>query len=136
MIRNIGAGLAGIVVAGTIVWLVEMIGHTIYPTPADLDTGDMDVMRAYVDTVPLGAMLSVALAWFLGSLGGTFAACRIGSARPLVYLLVVGGMMFAGAAFNLTMIPHPIWFSILGVVGIFVGAWLGMTLGTRKGAAA
>jgi hypothetical protein len=131
--RNIGAGIVGILVAGALVWLVETIGHSIYPTPADLDTGNVDVMRAYIDTVPLGAMLSVALAWFAGSLGGTFAACRIGSARPLIYVLVVGGMMFAGAAFNLTVIPHPIWFSVLGIVGIFIGTWLGKVLGTREG---
>ena len=132
MFRKIIAGIVGIFVAGALVWVVEKIGHTIYPTPADLDVGNTDVMRAYVDTLPLGALLTVAIAWFVGSLGGTFAACRIGSARPLVYLLVVGGMMFAGASFNLVIIPHPIWFSILGIVGIFVGAWLGMTLGARK----
>ena len=136
MFRKIIAGIVGIIVAGTLVWIVETVGHTIYPTPADLDVGNTDVMRAYIDTLPLGALLTVAIAWFIGSLGGTLVACKVGSARPLIYLLVVGGMMFAGAAFNLTIIPHPIWFSVLGIVGIFVGAWLGMTLGTGKDAAA
>ena len=134
MFRKIIAGIVGIFVAGALVWVVEKIGHTIYPTPADLDVGNTDVMRAYIDTLPLGALLTVALAWFIGTLGGTFVACRIGSARPLIYLLVVGGMMFAGAAFNLMIIPHPIWFSVLGIVGIFVGAWLGMKLGTGEDA--
>ena len=134
--RKIGAGVLGVIVAVALGWVVETVGHTIYPPPADLDFGNTDVMRAYIDTLPLGALLTVALAWFLGSLGGTFVACRIGSARPLIYLLVVGGMMFAGAAFNLTIIPHPIWFSVLGIVGIFVGAWLGMTLGANKDAPA
>jgi len=133
--RKIGAGILGIAVAIALVWVVEKIGHSIYPPPADLDTGDTDVMRAYVDTLPLGALLSVAVAWFIGSVGGTFAACKVGTARPLVYALVVGGMMFAGAAFNLLIIPHPMWFSILGVVGIFVGTWVGMNLGSRRAAA-
>ena len=132
--RKIGAGILGIAVAVALVWVVEKIGHSIYPPPADLDTGDTDVMRAYVDTLPLGALLSVAVAWFIGSVGGTFAACKVGTARPLVYALVVGGMMFAGAAFNLLIIPHPMWFSILGVVGIFVGTWVGMNLGSRRAA--
>ena len=136
MFRKIIAGIVGIFVAGALVWTVETIGHTIYPTPADLDVGNTDVMRAYIDTLPLGALLTVALAWFIGTLGGTFAACRIGTARPLIYLLVVGGMMFAGAAFNLTIIPHPIWFSVLGIIGIFAGAWLGMTLGSGMDAPA
>lgn len=119
-------------VAMFLVWLIEKIGHAIYPPPDRIDFGDTDVMRAYIDTLPLGALLTVAIAWFLGSLGGTFAACRLGPARPLVYALLVGGIMFAGAAFNLTIIPHPIWFSILGLLGIFAGTWLGMTLGMRK----
>ena len=42
---------------------------------------------------------------------------------------VVGGLMLVGTLFNLMTIPHPLWFSILGVAGIAVGAWLGMTLG-------
>lgn len=130
--KKILAGAAGIFVAIGLVWFVEMVGHSIYPPPDDLDFGDVDVMRAYIDTLPLGALLSVATAWFIGAFGGTFVACRLGTARPLVYALVVGGLMFAGAAFNLTVIPHPMWFSILGIVGIFVGTGLGMTLGSKK----
>jgi len=114
MIRKVGAGIVGVAVAMALVWLVETIGHTVWPTPADLDTSDVDVMRAYVDTLPLGAMLTVALAWFVGALAGTFAACRLGAARPLVY------------------IPHPFWFSALGLLGIFAGTWLGMNAGARK----
>lgn len=132
MLKQLGAGIVGIAVAIALVWIVESLGHAIWPTPADLDAGDADVMRAYVDTLPLGALLTVALAWFVGALGGTSAACRLGTARPLAYALAVGGMMAAGATFNLTIIPHPMWFSALGLVGIFAGTWLGLALGTRK----
>ena len=68
--RNIGAGVAGVIIAFALVWIVEAIGHMIYPPPADLDFGNTDVMRAYVDTLPLGALLSVAIAWFVGAFGG------------------------------------------------------------------
>ena len=130
--RNIGAGILGVVISIALVWVIETIGHSIWPPPPDLDYGNVDVMRAYIDSLPLGALLTVAIAWFAGSLGGTFTACRIGSARPLVYALIVGGLMFAGAAFNVTIIPHPMWFSILGIAGIFAGTWLGVVLGTRQ----
>ncbi len=132
ILRKVGAGIAGIVVAVVLVLVFESIGHAIWPAPDDLDVGNADVMRAYVDTLPLGAMLTVAFAWFAGALGGTFAACRLGTARPLVYALLVGGFMTAGAIFNLMIIPHPIWFSALGLLGIFAGTWLGLALGTRK----
>ena len=127
--KNIGAGIAGVVIAGLLVWLVEMLGHTVYPPPTDLNFADPDAMRTYIDALPVGALLFVAAAWFVGTLGGTAAACKIGDARPMIFAIVVGGLMLLGTIFNLVTIPHPLWFSILGVVGIIVAAWLGMTLG-------
>ena len=129
MVKNIAAGIAGIIIAGLLVWLVEMLGHTVYPPPTDLNFADSDAMRAYIDTLPLGALLFVAAAWFIGTLGGTAAACKIGDAKPMIFAGVVGGFMLLATAANLIMIPHPLWFSILGIVGIIVAAWLGMTLG-------
>jgi len=127
--KNIAAGIAGVVIAGLLVWLVEMLGHTVYPPPTGLNFADPDAMRAYIDMLPLGALLFVAAAWFIGTLGGTFAACKIGTAKPIVFAGVVGGLMLIGTLFNLVTIPHPLWFSILGIVGIIVAAWLGMTFG-------
>ncbi|MBT8112019.1 MAG: hypothetical protein KJO27_14975 [Gammaproteobacteria bacterium] len=132
MLKNIAAGIAGVVIAGVFVWLVEMVGHSVYPPPPNLDFADADAMRAYIDRLPLGALLFVAAAWFIGTLGGTFSACKIGTAKPIVFAGVVGGLMLLGTAANLIMIPHPLWFSILGIVGIIVAAWLGMTLGAAS----
>jgi len=128
--KNIAAGIAGVIIAVALVWLVETIGHAVYPPPANLDFADPDAMRAYMATIPLGALLFVAAAWFIGTLGGTFAACKIGSAKPFTFAIVVGGLMLIATAANLIMIPHPIWFSILGVAGIFIAAWLGMMFAT------
>jgi len=124
--KNIGAGVAGVIVAFFMVWLVEKIGHGVYPPPPDLNFADKEAMRAYIDTLPLGALLFVAGAWFLGTLGGTVTACRIGDASPLIYVMIIAGLMLLATAANLIMIPHPAWFSILGIAGIIVAAWLGM----------
>ena len=123
--RNIAAGVVGIIVAFVLVVVVEKIGHTVYPIPEGLDFADPEAMLDYFATVPLGAMLFVAAAWLIGAAGGTCAACAIGTARPWIFALVVGGLVFIAASFNLFMIPHPIWFSVLGLVGILVGAALG-----------
>lgn len=123
--RNIAAGVAGIVVAFALVWIVEKIGHAVYPPPADLNFADAEAMRDYVATLPYGALLFVAAAWFTGATAGTCAACAIGAARPMYMAVVVGGVVFIAASINLLMIPHPIWFSVLGLAGILVGAALG-----------
>jgi len=127
--KNIAAGIAGVVIAVALVWLVEMLGHTVYPPPTDLNFADADAMRAYTATLPIGAFLFVGGAWFVATLCGTFAACKIGSAKPVIFAGVVGGIMLIATAANLIMISHPLWFSILGIIGIIVAAWLGMTLG-------
>ncbi len=129
MLKNIVAGIAGVIIAGLLVWLVELLGHTVYPPPTNLNFADPDAMSAYIDALPIGALLFVAAAWFIATLGGTVAACKIGDAKPMIFASVVGGLMLLGTLFNLMTIPHPVWFSILGVAGIAVGAWLGMTLG-------
>ncbi|MGB5512573.1 MAG: hypothetical protein WBM87_12755, partial [Woeseiaceae bacterium] len=116
--KNIGAGIVGVVIAIALVWLIEMVGHSVYPPPPNLDFADADAMRDYMSTLPIGAFLFVGGAWFVATLCGTFAACKIGTAKPIVFASVVGGLMLIATAANLLMIPHPLWFSILGVVGI------------------
>ena len=123
--RNIGAGIAGIVIAIAMVWLIQMIGHAVYPPPPDLDFANPDAMRAFLDTLPVGALLFVAGAWFVGTLAGTCAACAIGTARPMIFAAVVGGLMLLATVVNLLVIPHPAWFSALGIIGIVAAAWLG-----------
>ncbi len=130
--KNIVAGIVGVIVAIALVWLIEMIGHSVYPPPPDLDYANADAMRAHIATLPIGAFLFVGGAWFIATLAGTLLACKIGSAKPVVFAMIVGGLMLVATAANLIMIPHPLWFSIIGVAGIIVAAWLGMTLAARS----
>ncbi len=125
MSRNIVAGVVGVIVASVLVWVVQKIGHTLYPPPTDLNLADAEALRDYVASLPVGALLFVAAAWFVGATAGTCAACAIGTAKPMYLAVVVGGFVFIAASANLVMIPHPIWFSVLGLVGILVGAGLG-----------
>jgi hypothetical protein len=48
--RNIGAGIAGVIVAIALVWVVEFVGHSIYPTPADLDYVTRFIRRQPIST--------------------------------------------------------------------------------------
>lgn len=129
--RNIAAGLAGTLVAVGLVWLIEIAGHTIYPLPPDLDFSNTDAVRLYISGLPLGAFGFVGGAWFVGTLGGTMAACYVGNAAPKIFAMVVGALMLVATAFNLATIPHPLWFSIAGIAGILFAAWLGMLVSTK-----
>jgi len=125
MVRNIGAGLAGVLIAMLSVWLVQKIGHAVYPPQADIDLNDIEAMKAYVATLPIGALLFVVASYFIGTTVGTCIACTIGTMLPRIYALLIGCLMLVATTMNVMMIPHPTWFILAAVVAIVVGAWLG-----------
>jgi len=129
--KNIAAGVSGTLVAVGLVWIIEIAGHTIYPPPPDLDFTDSDAVRIYVAGLPLGAFLFLGAAWFIGTLGGTLVACYVGSAAPRIFAMIIGALMLVATASNLAMIPHPLWFSVTGIVGIVIAAWLGMLISKK-----
>ena len=132
MIRNPIAVIAGLVIAFVLILLVEKIGHTIYPPPADLDFSDPDAVRPYIATLPVFALLFPMFAWFIGTFVGSVVACLLGTARPIVFAGVVGVLVLAATIANLIVIPHPLWFSILSLIGIVVSAWLAVVAASAR----
>ena len=133
MLRKILAGVAGVVVAGLVVYAVEWAGHAVYPPPDGLDFADPEQMAPYVAGLPVGAFAFVLAAWALGAFIGTFVACRIGTARPQIYAAVVAGLILVGAIANMVVIPHPVWFMIAAVVLITAAGWLAARVSARPG---
>ena len=118
MVRKIIAAVLGIIVAVGIVAAVEAVGHNVYPMPPDLDINDTVQFGNYVESLPFGALLFVAGAWVLGTLGGGLLACFIAREKPFVYAALVGGFVLMATIANLVMIPHPLWFSISSLIAL------------------
>ena len=131
MIRNVAAALAGIVTAFVMIMLIEKLGHFIYPPPPDLDFSNPEAIRPYMATLPFLALMFPMLAWITGTFAGSLVACSIATARPMAFAIIVGGLVFAGTVSNLIVIPHPLWFSVLSLLGIVASAWLAMRLVTK-----
>jgi len=129
MIRKIAAVVLGVVLAFVLIIAVESLGHSVYPPPADLDFTDQAAMRAYVDTLPLGALLFVMAAWLAGTFGGGLLAILVAGESPFVNAAIIGGLVLLGTVINLVSIPHPTWFSITSVVAIVATALLTSRIG-------
>ena len=50
--KSVLALIAGLVVMVVSIALIQALGHSIYPAPADLDTSSADAMATYVATLP------------------------------------------------------------------------------------
>ena len=124
MAKNVAAAIAGIITAFVMIMLIEKLGHVIYPPPTDLDFSDPEVMRPYIATLPFLALLFPMIAWVVATFAGTVLACKIGTANPLAFAAVVGGLVLAGTITNLIMIKHPLWYSLLALIAIIASAWI------------
>jgi hypothetical protein len=131
MIRNLGAAIIGIVVAMLTIKVIEMLGHFIYPPPADVEFGDPEQVREFITTLPVGSILFVGAAWAIGTFLGTVAGTLLSTTGPLPYAIVVGGIVLAGTATMLLLIPHPYWFTALAPIAIIVAAFLATKVAPR-----
>jgi hypothetical protein len=136
MFRNAAAAITGLVTAFVLIMLIEKLGHFIYPPPPDLDFSDPEAIRPYIATLPFLALMFPMLAWITGTFAGSLVACCIGTARPLAFAIIVGGLVFARTVSNLILVPHALWFSVLSLLGVVASAWLAMRLVTRPDAEA
>ncbi len=128
MIRKLAAAVAGVAVAILTIQLVEMLGHLVYPPPADFEFGEPDQVREFIATLPVGSILFVGAAWAIGTFLGTLAGALLSGSSALPYAIVVGGIVLAGAITMLLIIPHPWWFTIAAPVSIIIAAVLAVYL--------
>lgn len=133
MLRNALALATGLAISFGIIMAVQMLGHSIWPPPTNFDWNDMDAVQKYLSQLPFLALLFPIASYFLGAIGGPLIACRIGTARPVVLVGIIGLILLALTIANLIQIPHPVWFSVLAVAAVIVGGWLAIQLATGAG---
>lgn len=126
MLKNILAIVAGIIVGGTAVALLEMwIGPLIFEYPESMIPDDPQSLATYLEEIPTGAKVIVVLAQFVGAWAASEVAGRIsGGIRKTA--LLTGGIMVFFTIMNLFTIPHPAWMTVsmplMAVIGVYFGA--------------
>ena len=130
--RSVLAVLVGVVLAGIVTLVIEALGHLVFPPPEGMDPGDPESIRAFMDQLSVGSLLSVLVAWALGTVAGAWIASRIARRAHLTHGMIVGFLMLAGGIFNLATIPHPMWMTIAGVLLFLPSAYLGTRIAGRS----
>jgi hypothetical protein len=133
-LRNIGAVIAGIIVAVLFVEGAEAIVHAMNPFPPGMDQHDMMAIKKFVSTLPLSAFLLVLAGWLLATVVGTFTAAKISGRALSGYIL--GALLLCAGIANSIIIPQPMWFSIVSFVIYIGGAMLGVALARPRGVTA
>lgn len=130
--RNVLGIVAGLVAGIVLIYALEMIGHVVFPVLGDFDTSNPEEIARLVSELPLGSLLSVVAAWFVGTLGAAFVATKVGQETTMLSATVIGGVLALLGVVNFFMLPHPLWMVVAGLIAFAAGAYLGGTLALGK----
>ena len=120
--------LVGVIIAGLVIFGIEMLGHQVYPVPGDLDLSNQEDLADFVATLPVGAFAFVLAAWFAGTFLGGFTAAKIAGQNHGIVAGIIAALVLAGAIFNMINIAHPVWFMGIAVLGIPLSGYLAARL--------
>lgn len=131
IVRSAGAVIAGAAAAIAIISGVQALSASLYPPPVGLDYNDAEAMRAWVASLPAGALLLVLASYLVGALAGGFVAARLAPAWPTRHAAVIAGLLTVASLMNLSALPHPAWFWVANLAIVAAVPMAGARLGER-----
>ncbi|MGE0608906.1 MAG: hypothetical protein AB7O62_17555 [Pirellulales bacterium] len=119
---------AGMCLALVLVIAVELFSSVVHPVPEDFGNTPEEMCR-HVERYPAWVLAVVVPLWGLSALASTWTARKIGRISAA---LIVGTLLVAAAAFNLWMLPYPIWFKVAIAISIPIASVAGSRLATGQ----
>lgn len=131
VIRNILAVLAGVVIGSVVNMGLIMISGSIIPPPEGADVTTMEGLKQSMHLFGPQHFIMPFLAHALGTLAGAVAAAMIAGNRKMLFALVIGVFFLVGGIINVSMLPSPMWFNVVDLVGAYLPmAWIGGSIGS------
>jgi hypothetical protein len=132
MIKNILAVVAGLLFGSVVNMGLIMISGSVIPPPEGADVTTIDGLKASMHLFEPKHFIFPFLAHALGTLAGAFLAATIAADNKMRFAWVVGVFFLLGGIANVVMLPSPVWFSIVDLVGAYIPmAFLGGKWGLR-----
>lgn len=127
-VRTVAAILAGAFVALALLIAVELFSAIVHPLPPNFGE-TMEEMCQHVANYPQWVLAAVVPLWFGTAFASTWVASRISGRKAA---LVIGMLLIAAVAFNVWMLPYPIWFKVLNLLLIPFAVHLGNSSPIRQ----
>lgn len=133
IVRNILAGVGGIVVGSLVNISLVNMGAAIVPLPEGAEVSTMEELRESMGLFKPVNFVFPFLAHALGTLAGAFFAARISASHPMKFALGVGVFFLIGGVTMVAMVGGPLWFNVSDLVLAYIPmGCLGGILGGRK----
>lgn len=119
-VRNILGVLVGVIVGGALNMGIITISGSIIPPPEGVDVTTTEGLKAGIHMFEPKHFLMPFLAHALGTLLGAFIAAKISTKHPMRFALGVGVWNLFGGIMAATMIPAPMWFILVDLIGAYL----------------
>ena len=119
-VRNILGVLVGVIAGGALNMGIIMISGSIIPPPEGVDMTTAEGLQAGIHLFEPKHFLMPFLAHALGTLLGAFIAAKISTKHPMRFALGVGAWNLFGGIMAATMIPAPLWFILVDLIGAYL----------------
>ncbi|WP_415327801.1 hypothetical protein [Chryseobacterium sp. MMS23-Vi53] len=90
MLRRVLAVIAGIIVGSLGVWMMERVGHSLYPFPEGLRPDDLEGFKNYVENLPFMGKFIVIIGYALGAFLSGFVATKVANNNKPTAAIICG----------------------------------------------
>ncbi len=133
ILKNILAVVAGAVIGSVVNMSIIMMSGSVIPPPEGADVTTMEGLKAAMHLFQPKHFLMPFLAHALGTLVGAYIAARFAANNNMRFALLIGLIFLAGGIANVMMLPSPLWFTLVDLLGAYIPmAYLGGKFASRN----
>jgi len=120
IVKNILAVIMGLVAGSAVNMGIIMISGSVIPPPEGVDNTTVEGLKAGMHLFQPKHFLFPFLAHALGTFVGALLTALIAANRKILFAFVIGIFFLAGGIANILMLPSPLWFTIVDLVGAYL----------------
>lgn len=133
ILKNIIAVVVGIVVGSIVNMAIISISGSIIPPPEGADVTTMEGLKNSMHLFEPKNFVFPFLAHALGTIVGAFLVAKIAASHKMKFAYAIGFFFLLGGITNVFLLPSPIWFTLLDLIGAYLPmAFIGGKLATKQ----
>lgn len=117
IIRNILAGLTGVVTVFIVMGGMEFLWLNLYPRPEGI-ASNTEQFQQWFQSLPTVALFLVLAMLLVAAFLGGWVSCLISRTRPILFSGIVGALVLALYFFNHLTVNYPVWLTVAVLIGI------------------
>ena len=118
--RNVIAVILGLLVGSLVNMGLIMLSGQIIPPPEGVDVTNMESLRSSMHLFEPKHFLFPFLAHALGAFVGGFVTSMLAATQRMKLALGVSAFFLLGGIVNVFLLPSPIWFAALDLIGAYI----------------